>query len=123
MSEPLTIRVHDADLSWIRVDHQTRLQFGESEIVIETPFLLTTASGAWQLDPEDRAGLGPLLALYPDTLTAAIALPDGSLRLELRSGAVLTVPPDPKFEAWQVGSPLGLLLVVCTPGGALAIWQ
>lgn len=85
--------------------------------------MLTTASSAWQLDPEDRARLGPLLALYPDTLTAAIALPDGSLRLELMSGAVLTVPPDPKFEAWEVANPLGLFKLICTPGGALGIYQ
>lgn len=99
------------DLSWIRVDHQTRLQFGEAELVIECPFSLRSGDTVIQLDPNDREGLGPLLALYPDSLADLTMAPDGTLKAAFSSGAVLTVPPDHRFEAWSIGG------FWCPPGG------
>jgi len=91
--------VAEPDLSWIRVDHQTSLQFGDAELVIECPFALRTGDTVIQLDPNDREGLGPLLALYPDSLVHLMMAPDGTLEAAFSSGAALTVPPDPRFEA------------------------
>ena len=116
-------RVGGRDMTFIRVDHQTRLQFGEFEVVIESPFRVTTPDGSQHnLDPGVRASLGPVLDLYPDALITAIVEADATLRLRLASGAALDVPADAHFEAWQVNGPDGFL-VVCTPGGdRLAIW-
>ena len=117
------LRLPKADLSFLRIDHQTRLQFDTTEVVIESPFVLQANGSTYRLDPGDRAGLGPLLAIYPDTLVDATV--DGSAILVLRfaSGASITVEQDPSYEAWQVNGP-GNYLVVCTPGteGNLAIW-
>jgi hypothetical protein len=33
------VRVLRADLSFVRVDHQTRLQFDGTEVVIDSPFV------------------------------------------------------------------------------------
>jgi hypothetical protein len=90
-------------LTWIRIDFQTRLQFGEAELVIETPFRLSRANAEHSLDPKDRAGLGPLLALYPDTLGRMTMTAEGTLSALFVSGATLTVPPDPRYEAWNLG--------------------
>jgi hypothetical protein len=103
--------IAEPELTWIRVDFQTRLQFRDAELVIETPFSLTRAATEQHLDPNDRAGLGPLLALYPDTLQRMTMTPDGTLTAVFTSGVSLTVRPDPHYEAWNVGG------FWCTPGG------
>jgi len=56
------------------------------------------------------------------TVVAASAT-DGVLTLKFTDGVTLRCPPDPKYEAWQVvgGSPQ--YLVVCLPGGELAVWD
>ena len=113
-----------AELTFIRVDHQTRLQLGVTEVAIATPFRLRDAGKEHLLDPEDRAGLGPLLAAYPTTLVEAAVTADLTLRLAFSNGALLEVPQHPSYEAWQVVGP-GARLVVCPPAGAgtLAVWR
>lgn len=115
------IAVEERELTFIRVDHQVRFQFGETEVMIESPFTLLAQGQEYESDPEHREGLGPVLALYPDSLRTLVVDQDGTLRLDWESGAALTVPPDPRFEAWQVSGP-GHRLIVCTPGGSLAVW-
>jgi hypothetical protein len=111
------------DVNFIRIDHQARLQAAEVEIVIGSPFTLKAGRSEYALDPGDRGGLGPLLALWPDALTTASAGSDGTLRLAFGSGATITVPPDPHYESWEIAGP-GTALIVCTPGtgGQLAVW-
>jgi len=101
----------ESGISWIRIDYQCRIQFGEAELVIETPFELTAAGRSYQLDPNDRGGLGAFAALYPDTAADILMSPDGELGMTFVSGARLVVPPHPRFEAWSLGG------FVCIPGG------
>jgi hypothetical protein len=117
-------RVGGLDMTFIRVDHQTRLHFGDFEIAIESPFRLKTPDGnEYSLDPGERASLGPVLDLYPDVLVNATVDADASLRLVFGTGATLDVPADLEFEAWQVNGPDGFL-VVCMPGGSgLVVWD
>jgi hypothetical protein len=117
------LRLRAADLTFIRIDHQTRLQFGLFEVVIETPFVLVVDEEERLLDPADRSNLGPLLALYPDSLASASIDEHAALSLMFASGASITVRQDPCYEAWQINGPDGYL-VVCTPGttGDLATW-
>src|ERR1700683_4493811 len=76
----------ESGISWIRIDYQCRIQFGEAELVIETPFELTAAGGSYQLDPDDRGGLGAFAALYPDTTADVLMSPDGDLGMTFASG-------------------------------------
>ena len=119
-----TLRISLCDLSFIRIDHQTRLQFGGTEVVIESPLVLEVSGNCYELDPGERATLGPVLSLYPDSLSSASVDNAGTLFLRFASGATIRVDQDPQFEAWQVNGP-GNCLVVCTPGttGDLAIWD
>lgn len=120
--ELAVVDVPEPELTYIRVSHQTRLQFGQTEVVIESPFELRVAGVRHALDPGERAGLGPLLAVYPDVLGTAAVDSDGTLRLLFASGSSLVVPPDDHYEAWQIEGP-GTRLVLCTPGGTeLAVW-
>jgi Family of unknown function (DUF6188) len=111
------------DVNFIRIDHQTRLQVGEAEIVIESPFKLRAEGSEYALDPGERGGLGPLLALWPDELTMVSTGSDGTLHLAFGKGATVAVPSDPHYEAWQIVGP-GTALTVCMPGteGQLAVW-
>lgn len=122
MSNLRDVALEEHDLTFVRVDHQLRFQFGETEVVIATPFTLVADGREHKLAPEHRDGLGPVLALYPDSLVQLVIGDDGDLRLDWESGAMLTVLPDPSFEAWQVSGP-GNRLIVCTPGGELAVWS
>ncbi len=45
------------------------------------------------------------MGLYPDTLASATTGADGTLWLKFESGAILEVPSNPQYEAWQVNGP------------------
>jgi Family of unknown function (DUF6188) len=64
----------------------------------------------------------PLAALVGRTVSTASA-DDGTLLLTFNDGSLLRCNPDPRYEAWEVvgGDPQSL--VVCLPGGELAIWD
>lgn len=66
-----TLTIAPCELSFIRVDDQTRLQLEDVAIVIEGRFTLTQDGTDLVLNPADRQALGPVLAPYPTTLTAA----------------------------------------------------
>jgi hypothetical protein len=110
-----------SDLTFIRIDHQSRIQVERFEFVIGLPFSLKSDGVAYALDPAERSGLGPFLALYPDTLEEVTVDGQRTLALRFGGGASITVPANPKWEAWQIVGP-GTALVVCSPGGRLAIW-
>lgn len=101
----------DPALSYIRIDGQSRLHFGKAELAIECPFTLQVGDTVHQLDPQDRASIGPLLTLYPDTITQLLMSSGGTLRATFASGALLTVEPHPRFEAWNICG------FWCSPGG------
>jgi hypothetical protein len=71
------------ELSFIRIDHQTRLQFGPTEVVIEFPFILWTPIRSVQLDPGERGGLGSVLELYPTELVSASIDASATLKFDL----------------------------------------
>jgi Family of unknown function (DUF6188) len=64
----------------------------------------------------------PVAALVGRTVASASAT-DGILSLTFADGATLRCEPSAEYEAWQVvgGSPENL--VVCMPGGELAVWD
>jgi len=64
----------------------------------------------------------PLTALVGRTVSAASA-PSGSLHLTFTDGSLLRCDPDPQYEAWQVVGGDPQALIVCEPGGELAIWD
>lgn len=120
----LALAIAPCELSYIRIDHQARLQFDQVEVVISTEFHLETSSGAYRLDPEHRESLGPLLAAYPAGLASAVVDPDATLRLSFDNGTSIAVSPDATYEAWQVVGP-STALVVCNPGagGKVSVWR
>jgi len=62
-------------------------------------------------------------ALYGaiDKPITAFSIEDGVLSISVGDAHILAVP-HPKYESWNVAGP-DKQLVVCTPGGELAIWS
>jgi hypothetical protein len=92
-------------------------------VVLEAPFTVTTPEASTRCDPGlivESAGVeGDLVGQIIDACTVDDA---GSLSVTFTSGIRLQVNPDDGFEAWTVSGPEGML-VVCTPGGRLAVWS
>jgi hypothetical protein len=88
------------------------------------------AAAPMDADAVDRASLGPALNLFYATVSEAVAYKSGQLELRFlgdrRSfsldGWVLRADPDDKYESWEVRGP-GSRVMVCGPGGTLAIWR
>jgi hypothetical protein len=120
-----SLKLEPPDLSFVRVDHEIRLHFESTVVVVATHFELRTVDETHELSPENRAELGPLLDVYPDSLAKASVDADCSLVLDFVSGSRIFVPPDEYYEAWQVQGP-GSRLVACLPAGGaggLSVWQ
>jgi hypothetical protein len=66
--------------------------------------------------------LQPLTDMTASVVSAA-STEDGTLVLSFGDGGVLRCYPDPNYEAWQVVGGTPQHLIVCTPGGELAIWD
>jgi Family of unknown function (DUF6188) len=111
----------------LRVSYELELVLdGDAEVTIEARAVLRRGDLAFpevpavQLDPE-RQVVAPALAVFGATVTSSAVLKTGVLDLAFDNGLSLAVNPDAEFEAWQVRKSAGLL--VCTPGGDIAIWS
>jgi Family of unknown function (DUF6188) len=96
--------LEDSTLSFIRIDHQSRLRFGRTEVMIGGPFVLEMGGAVHHLSPQRWDALGPLVALYPSSLRWLWTSARGELKAVFHHGAVLTVPSDPTSTAWSVGN-------------------
>jgi hypothetical protein len=101
----------DPSLSFIRIDGQSRLQFGETEVIISTRFAVVRDGKVHQLDPGRTGGLGPLVSLFPGTARWMWTSAEGSLTVVFANGDFVSVDPAPAARAWSVGS------VYCLPVG------
>jgi hypothetical protein len=112
-------------LQSVLVEYTLRLQFSDVYfIVIESPFNLDSYDRSVSLSPEEDSdeAFQPIRELVGQTVDEATADEAGALRVRFSGGALLQVPADEAYEAWSVSGPNGAL-VVCTPGGKLAIWS
>ncbi|MFB7355994.1 DUF6188 family protein [Streptomyces gardneri] len=113
-------------------DHQVRISFTDQapdgsirvdgELVIETPFTLTDASGHQALlTPATGPSLAPLIGLFARVVTETGVTGQGALSLSFDDGTRLSVEPDPDYESWNLtGS--GIDPVLVGPGGETD-WQ
>jgi hypothetical protein len=71
---------------------------------------------------EDVSTFGPLLEIVGKEVSR-VATADGTLILEFTDSSSVQCPPHDRYEAWEVvgGSPQHL--VVCMPGGELAVFD
>ena len=98
-------------LSYLRIDHRSKLRFGDTEVAIGTPFTLEASGVTHVLDPRRWDALGPFVSLYPGTIRWLWTSAGGELSAVFTSGATVTVSPHPAARAWSVGS------ISCRPTG------
>ncbi len=109
------------------VDQAFGLEFGVNRrsfvLRIEGKFSVASPGKRVECLPENRASLGPSLALYGETVEFCRAAKSGALDIEFAGGIRVHVEPDDRYEAWELAGEARGLRVVCGPGGALSIWQ
>jgi Family of unknown function (DUF6188) len=122
----LRLPIETLPVSRLTVDYGLTLEFHGAEqytaIRIEGAFKLMSQRESILLNTEDLSRLGPALALFGQVVRSAQADVNGTLTIVFADGHILSVEPDPKYEAWDYVGPKGSR-VVCTPGGKVAIWQ
>ena len=98
---------------------------GRVEISIGNLFRLVQGCVVQEFDPDKFTTLGPALSMVRKTIEQAVAYKNGRLRLEFSDGSLITAGPHPQYEAWQISGwdAPGTMLIVCTPGGGLAVWD
>ena len=92
------------------------------EIFIEHPTIVLAHPGkpAIAHASNSDAAATALLSIL-NQRASKITLTGGQLIISFETGLTLKVDPDQRYESWQISSDDGLL-IVCTPGGDLAIW-
>lgn len=101
------------------------LTSGGFEFRVEGAFTMRDATGEQaEANAEDELDtrIAAVGTLTGTTLTTASVADDGTLRVSLQDGRVLTAGADEQFEAWTIAGPEGLK-IVCLPGGELAVWS
>jgi hypothetical protein len=108
-----------------RMGGGVRLEFDDDayhELTIECSLRFVRADGPERHgEPISLDVAEQLIQLLNTPVTAAAVGPDGTLTVTF-GNATLVVPYDEMYEAWQMRSDQGFLMV-STPGGDLAIWE
>jgi hypothetical protein len=71
----------------------------------------------------DSHGIDRVIASIVGIVVADTSTTDGALLLSFTDGSLLRCEPDSNYEAWQVVGGWPQYLVVCQPGGELAVWD
>lgn len=110
----------------IEVDFRLGLLLGDktetASLYIETPCYLKGAGEDTLLIPDEPCSLAPVLALFNAEVEGVSIQRSGHLTAMLKNGRSLEVDPNEMYEAWQIGSTNGFLLV-CSPGGEVALFE
>jgi hypothetical protein len=110
----------------IEVDFRLGFLFGDktetASLYIETPCYLRCEGRNIPLTPHDPCSLAPALALFNADVADVTIQRTGHLTARLKDGRFVEVDPNEQYEAWQLGSANGFLLV-CSPGGEVALFQ
>jgi hypothetical protein len=118
--------LHEGRLGYIHIDFRLGLDIvdvsGTANLMIETPFRLSSFDAEVLLTPADSASLGPVLPLFNTEVVGLAIRKTGQLKVEFGNGCSLEVYPDESYEAWQFGSSLGFMLV-CSPGGIVSLFR
>ena len=130
LGDYVTVGLEGDESTRCYVDYQFSLLFGDTGalVVIETPFSILGKDGEQEFEPTEWAKLGPALErLLFKKVTIAKAHKDGKLEITFANGEALLVLPNADYESWHVVSEAGVAskdgaMIVCMPGGKLAIW-
>jgi hypothetical protein len=122
------VQVPDAEVARVSFDWAVTLLVASvdrsMEVRIENEFSIARPDGkAISVDPEGEVSqLANALTLLRGKIDSLHTLKTGSLEILFTDGRLTTVPVSDECEAWGISTSQGPL-VVCMPGGELAIWS
>jgi hypothetical protein len=93
---------------------------------IDNEFRFMHAGETITLQPGNLPSLMPIFVLFEATVQEAYADESGKLTVRFKSGDILEVDANEQYEAWEIygmGGSTEKLMIVCTPGGELSIWN
>ena len=93
-----------------------------AKLHVETKCRLIQSGHEAELIPEESPSLSPILAFANAKVSGISIRKTGHLKLEFGSGARLEVGPNERYEAWELGLSIGVLMV-CAPGGEVAFFR
>jgi hypothetical protein len=90
-------------------------------VVLSGTATVSVGALSWEIDVEGaKQELAPLLGAVGGRIGSSTVREDGTLAIGLDNGWRINVPPDPRFEAWEMRTPTEQL--VCQPGGEVSAW-
>ncbi|MGA5465154.1 DUF6188 family protein [Mycobacterium sp. NPDC050041] len=119
------LRLRGRTVTSTHVEYTLQVRLSDTyNVTVESPFCLHLSDACVELSPEaDQAKVTALVGhLVGHRIDDAHVSETGVLTIRLDDSTRLTVEPDPAYEAWNVSGPAGFL-IVCMPGGALAVWN
>jgi hypothetical protein len=122
-----SLAMQECRLVYIHIDFRLGLDLadasGMASVIIESPCRLRTQEEDSLLIPGEPKSLSPVLGLFNAEVAAISIQRSGHLKIRFGDGLSLTVDPDEKYEAWQIGCPSIGILLVCCPGGDVSIFK
>lgn len=119
------IFLKDCVVTRIYIDHAFGIQlWGDQldfDIKIEIGFELHSQHTKMFCNPALKSTLEPALNLFELVVEHIFVYKKGCLELYFENEIQIFVPSDQSYEAWQISSSNGLL-VVSLPGGSVAVW-
>lgn len=120
------LKMDEGRIQRIEVDFRLGLLFGDktetASLYIETPCHIRSEGNNTRLVPDAPWTLAPALTIINAEIADVSIQKTGYLTVKLKDGRSLEIEPNEQYEAWQVGSTNGFLLV-CSPGGGVAMFQ
>ena len=110
----------------IQIDFRLGLFLGDApdmaKLYIAEDFLLKNQGREDTINPEDSCSLAPLLAFFNAKVAGIDIRTTGHLRLEFEAGSSLEVNPNELYEAWELNSSIGVMMI-CSPGGSVSLFR
>ena len=112
------------------IDNQFTIEVAETDCTLavgfEGEFTYTLVEGTnhlreYKLEAMQPNRLYPVLSVLHKSIELVIAYKSGDIAVRFSDGSSLTATSDPNYESWHINGADGLL-IVCAPGGELAVW-
>jgi hypothetical protein len=105
---------------------QQQEPIGHVTVEISCRFTFDDGNQRFEVDPEAKETLLPLLSLHKVIVSDAYAVKDGHLIVRFAEGRSIEVGPDDRYEAWEVHGTRPSITrefkIIAVPAGGLAVF-
>jgi hypothetical protein len=120
------LELNDARLAALHIGFRLGVDIADAtstlQLTVETPCQLRQATKSTSINPTEPATIAPMLPMFNAIVYTVTIQRTGQLTVDFVNGLQLIVNPSDQFEAWQLAC-TGKFLLVCGPGGGVALFQ